>query len=138
MGALAAFIAKLVGSGAVGAFSEPLLRAYEAKLSATNDADRLAAERDIASLEARAQIAQIEASDRLSARRIGSLLIVVPFSLWYGSIYIVSILNGIFSTDLTILDVPAHIHDIAMVLIPAILVSEASERISNSLRARRG
>lgn len=136
--ALIGFVfSKIVGSGVVGQFANPMLRAYEAKLDAQNDADRLDAERDIARLEAQATITRIEASDRMSARRIGSLLIVVPFGIWYGGIYLVSVLNGLFGWHLVILDVPARTHEIAMVLVPAILVSEASERITSLLSVRR-
>jgi hypothetical protein len=137
MGALLALIARLAGSSAMRGLSDPLIRAYEAKLNAANDAERLAAERDIASLEARASIARIEASDRFSARRIGSLLVVVPFGLWFGGVYMVSILNGLFGWHLVILDVPPRIDAIAMLLVPTILASEVFGGAVSRLGIRR-
>lgn len=137
MGALFALIAKLLGTGVVREVTDPLLRAYEAKLNATNDSERLAAERDIAAIEARASIAAIEASDRWSARRIGSLLVVVSFGLWFSSVYLVSILNGLFGWQLVILDVPPRIHDIAMVLVPTILASEVFGGAMSRMSIRR-
>ena len=137
MGAIFALITRLVGSGVVGQVADPLLQAYQAKLNATNDSERLAAERDIAALEARASIAAIEAADRLSARRIGSLLVVVPFGLWFGGVYLVSILNGLFGWQLVILDVPPRIDEIAMVLVPTILASEVFGGAMSRLSIRR-
>lgn len=137
MGAIFAFVAKLLGTGVVREVTDPLLRAYEAKLNATNDTERIAAERDIAGIEARASIAAIEAADRWSARRIGSLLVVVPFGLWFGSVYMVSILNGLLGWQLVILDVPPRIDEIAMILVPTILASEVFGGAMSRLSIRR-
>lgn len=137
MGAIFALIGRLVGSGLVSQVTDPLLQAYQAKLNATNDSERLVAERDIAALEARASIAAIEAADRWSARRIGSLLVVVPFGLWFASVYLVSVLNGLFGWHLVILDVPPRIDEIAMVLVPTILASEVFGGAMSRLSIRR-
>lgn len=137
MGGLLAIFTRFVGSGVVRQVADPLIQAYQAKLNAANDAERLAAERDIAALEARASIAQIEAADRLSPRRIGGLLIVIPFGLWFASVYMVSILNGLFGWNLVVFDVPPRINEIAMLLVPTILVSEVFGGAASRMSIRR-
>ena len=130
-------LAKLLGTGVVKQFSDPLVRAYEARPRAENDTEKLAAERDIASIEARAAIAKIEASDRLSARRVGSLLIVVPFGIWYAAVYAVSILNGLFGWQFVVLDVPNRIYEMSTLLVPSILASEVFGKAASILNVRR-
>lgn len=130
-------VARLFGSGVVRQVADPLLQAYQAKINATNDADRLAAERDIAALEARASVARIEAADRISPRRIGAYLIVVPFGIWFGAVYIVSVVNGLFGWNLVILDVPARIDKIAMLLVPSIIVSEVFGGVAEKIGRRK-
>jgi len=130
-------IAKLIGTGVVRQVADPLLQAYQAKLNATNDAERLSAERDIAAIEARASVARIEAADRISPRRIGAYLIVIPFGIWFAGIYIVSVVNGLFGWNLVILDVPARIDKIAMLLVPSIIVSEVFGGVAEKLGRRK-
>lgn len=114
-----------LSGGVLAQISDPLLAAYKAKLAATNDADRLAAEGDIARLEVARDLALAEAQDRLSATRMGRLLIVVPFGLWWAAIFAVSIVNPLFGWSLVIHDLPPRIWDAAMVLIPAIVIADA-------------
>ncbi len=114
-----------LSGGIVGQIADPLLAAYKAKLAATNDAERLAAESEIARLEAVRSIALAEAQDRLSATRMGRLLIVVPFGLWWAAIFAVSIVNPLFGWSLLIHDLPPRIWDAAMVLVPAIVIADA-------------
>ena len=126
---LALFLALFRG-GLVKQFTEPLLRAHEAKLAAQNDEQRLEAEQTIAKIEAARDIAVIEAGDRMSATRIGRLLIVVPFGLWWSAVFGVSIANPIFGLGLTINDIPPRFWDAAMVLIPAILIADAGALVA--------
>ncbi len=46
-----------LGGGVIRQFTDPLLAAYQAKLNAQNDADRLAAEQTIVRIEAARDIA---------------------------------------------------------------------------------
>jgi hypothetical protein len=52
---IATILSWLAGRG-LGTIAEELGRAYRARLDATNDAERIAAERDIAQLEARQRV----------------------------------------------------------------------------------
>jgi hypothetical protein len=125
---------QFLSGGIVKQFTDPLLEAHRQRLQAQNDADRLAAEREIASLEAARDIALIEAQDRFSATRIGRLLIVIPFGLWWSAIYLVQIINPWFGTNLIVVDVPPRIHDMALILIPAILIADAGGLVARRFR----
>lgn len=114
-----------LSSGVIKQFTDPLLRAHELRLKAQNDSERLQADNEISRLEAARDIALAESHDRFSATRIGRLLIVVPFGLWWTSIYLVQIINPWFGLNLVVVDVPPHIHDMATILIPAILIADA-------------
>lgn len=120
--------------GVIGAFTKPLVQAYEARLKAQNDSERLAADQAIKSIEAARDIAVIEAADRLSATRVGRWLIVVPFGLWWSAIYLVQIVNPWFGWSLTVIDVPGHIHDMAQILVPAIVLADAGALAARRLR----
>lgn len=119
------FILQLLGGGLIERFTGPLLAAYQAKINADNDADKLAAELDIQRIEAARDIAVSEAGRAWSATAIGRWLIVVPFGLWWAAIYLVQIINGLTGTGLVIIDVPERIHEMALVLIPAIVIADA-------------
>ena len=79
--------------GVIQQFTAPLLEAHRQRLAAQNSTDRIAAEQEIARLEAARDIALAEQGDRFSATRIGRLLIVVPFGLWWAAVFAVSIVN---------------------------------------------
>ena len=119
-------------SGAVSAFTGPLERAWAAKMAASTDRARLDAEQAIRSLETQRDIAVAEAADRFSATRLGRWLIVVPFGLWWAAIYLVQVVNPWFGTALVVVDVPSRIHEMAVILIPAIVIGDAG-----ALAARR-
>ncbi|OJF91190.1 hypothetical protein AX761_22735 [Rhizobium sp. 58] len=125
-----AWIYRLLAGGLVERFTGPLLDAYRAKLNAANDADRIAAEVDIARLEGMRSIAMAEAADRWSATRIGRLLIVIPFGVWWAAVYLVQVINPWFGLSLVVIDVPARIHDMALILIPAIVIGDAAALIA--------
>ena len=119
------WLLSLIGGGVIERFTDPLLAAYQAKLDASNDAERLAAERDIAALEAARDIAVAEAGRAWSATSVGRWLIVFPWGLWWAAIFAVSIVNPLLGTSFTIHAVPADIREMAMVLIPAIVIADA-------------
>lgn len=121
-------ILRWLGGGAIDKITGPLERAYKAKLQAQNDAERLAAEQDIARLESARAIAVIEAGDRYSATRIGRLLIVLPYGLWWASIFAVSIVNPLFGVNFTIHAIPPAIDAMAKILIPAIIIGDVATR----------
>ena len=114
-----------LGGGIVKQFTDPLLAAYQAKLNAKNDTERLDAELTITRIEAARDIAVMEAGRAWSATSVGRWLIVVPFGLWWSAIYLVQIVNPWFGLDLVVIDVPARIHDMALVLVPAIVIADA-------------
>lgn len=124
------WLAKLLTGGIIEKFTGPLLAAWQAKLTADTDEKRLAAERDIKAIESARDIATAEAADRWSATRVGRWLIVVPFGLWWSAIYLVQIVNPWFGLSLTVIDVPAKIHDMALILIPAVIIGDAGALIA--------
>lgn len=124
-----------LGGGVLRQFTGPLLDAYKARLAADNDADRLAAEQAATRIEAARDIALAEAGRAWSATSVGRWLIVVPFGLWWAAIYLVQILNPWFGLGLVVIDVPAKIHDMALVLVPAIVIADAGTFAIRRLRA---
>lgn len=114
-----------LGVGIVKQFTGPLLAAYQAKLNAKNDTERLDAELTITRIEAARDIAVAEAGRAFSATSVGRWLIVVPFGLWWTAIYLIQIINPWFGLDLVVVDVPPRIHDMALVLVPAIVIADA-------------
>lgn len=119
-------ILNFLGGGIVGQFTKPLLEAYEARLKAQNDAQRIEADMTIARLEAARDIAVAEAADRWSATRVGRWLIVVPFGLWWFAIFAIQIINPWFGLSLVVIDVPPHIMEMAKILVPAIVIGDAA------------
>lgn len=125
-----------LGGGTLTKITGALTDAYKAKLAAANDEQRIAAEQVVAKLEAARDIALAEAGDRWSATRIGRLLIVLPFGLWWSAIYLVQIINPWFGLSLVVIDVPPRIHDMALILIPAILLGDAGALAVKTIRGR--
>jgi hypothetical protein len=128
------WLTDLLLGGIIEKFTGPLLAAYQAKLSAETDQQKLAAEEAIKGIEAARDIAVAEAADGWSATRIGRLLIVVPFGLWWAAIYLVQILNPWFGLHLVVVDVPPRINDMALVLIPAIVIGDAGALLARRLK----
>lgn len=114
-----------LGGGVIKQFTGPLLAAYQAKLNAQNGEQRIEAEKTITRIEAARDIAFAEAGRAWSATSVGRWLIVVPFGLWWASIYLVQIINPWFGLELVVIDVPPRIHDMALVLVPAIVIADA-------------
>lgn len=128
------WLISLLMGGPVKELGGLLLDAYKARLNAKNDSERLEADQTIKRIEAARDIALAEAADRFSATRVGRWLIVVPFGLWWAAIYLVQIVNPWFGTSLVVVNVPPHIHDMALILIPAIVIGDASALIARRLR----
>lgn len=125
-----------LGGGVVKQFTQPLLDAYQAKLNAQNNSERLDAELTIQRIEAARDIAVVEAGRAWSATSVGRWLIVVPFGLWWAAIYLVQIINPWFGLSLVVIDVPARIHDMALVLVPAIVIADAGAFAARSFGRR--
>lgn len=125
-----------LGGGVIKQFTGPLLAAYQAKLNAQNDAEKLDAELTINRIEAARDIAVAEAGRAWSATSVGRWLIVVPFGLWWSAIYLVQIINPWFGLELVVIDVPARIHDMALVLVPAIVIADAGAFAARSIGRR--
>lgn len=123
--ALTRLLSLVLGGGVIQQFTGPLLEAHRQRLEAQNGAERLAAEQEIARLEAARDIALAEQGDRFSATRIGRLLIVVPFGLWWAAVFVVSIVNPLFGLSWSVDDIPPRFWDASLILIPAIIVGDA-------------
>lgn len=108
-----------------GGLGESLRKAYEAKLNAQNDAERISADRDLERIEAAIEMSKIAASDRWGATSIGRYLIVLPYGVWWSAVFI----DSIFNMPWVILALPPQIDGMAKVLIPAILIAEVGRTV---------
>ena len=88
-----ALISRLLSGG----LADQLRRAYEAKLNAANDNDRIAAEQDIARISAAVDMARVASSDRWGATSLGRYLIVLPYGIWWAAVHLDSIINAQWS-----------------------------------------
>lgn len=104
-----------------GGLGDQLRRAYEAKLAAANDSDRIRLEGDIARIQASIESQRLANADRFSATSLGRYLIVLPWGVWWAAIY----LDSIFSFSWDVLAVPPAIHEMALILVPAIVIADA-------------
>ncbi len=114
-----------LGGGIIRQFTDPLLAAYQAKLTAQNDADRLIAEQVITKIEAARDIAVIEAGRAWSATSVGRWLIVVPWGIVWAYGCLIQIANPLFGWGLVLVALPPGWDDMAKVLIPAIVIADA-------------
>lgn len=128
------WLSDLLVGGVIEKFTGPLERAWQAKLTADTEEKKLEADQAIRSLETQRDIALAEAADRWSAVRLGRWLIVVPFGIWWAAIYLVQIINPWFGLHLVVIDVPSRIHDMALILIPAILIGDAGALLTRRFR----
>lgn len=104
-----------------GPIARELRAAYRDRLEATTAQAKLDADERIAALRAAQEIARIEAADRWSATRLGRLLIVLPYGVWWAAIFI----DSTFSMSWDVLALPAEIDAMARILIPAIVIADA-------------
>jgi hypothetical protein len=119
-------LSKLIGlfTGASG-LGDTLRKAYEAKLNAETDVEKISAERDLGRIEAAIEMSKIAASDRWGATSIGRYLIVLPYGVWWSAVFI----DSIFDMPWVILALPPQIDGMAKVLIPAILIAEVGRTV---------
>jgi hypothetical protein len=120
-----------LGGGIVKQFTDPLLAAYQMRVNAANDTERIEADKTIARIEAGRDIALAEAGRAWSATSLGRWLIVVPFGLWWAAIFIVQILNPwifipVFGFRAVVIAIPPDIMEMAKILVPAIILGDAS------------
>lgn len=124
------------GGGIIKQFTDPLLQAYQAKLNATNDAERLEAERDIAAITAARDIAVMEAGRAWSATSAGRWLIVVPWGIYWAAGNLIQLINPWFGLHLVVVALPPGWDDTAMVLIPAIVIADAGTFAARTIGRR--
>lgn len=104
-----------------GSIARELRGAYQDRLAAQGEQAKLDADERLEVLSNAASIANIAASDPVSATRIGRLLIVVPFGIWWAAIFA----DSIFSFSWDVLAVPPNIMEMAKILVPAIIIADA-------------
>ena len=107
--------------GGISAIGEQIRLARADRYNANTEQQKIEADENISRLEAARDIAVAEQGDRWSATRLGRLLIVVPFGLWWASVF----MDSIFAFPFDILDLPPRIWDMATILIPAIIIADA-------------
>lgn len=98
-------------------------KAYEAKLNAENDEQRLQADLELKRIEAAIETAKIANEDRWSATSIGRYLIVIPFGIWWTLIFV----DSIIAADWDILALPQDIMQLAVWLVPTIVIGDVAK-----------
>lgn len=106
--------------GGLNGLAEQLQRAYQAKLQAETDEQKLAAELDMARLDNAIRAMEMANADRWSATSIGRYLIAIPFGVWYALI----IADSLFAFEWNVLALPPAIMDLSVWLFPAIIVGD--------------
>lgn len=107
--------------GGIASIGRELRLAQQARLAAKDNEEARAHEGEIRRLEAAQSIALAEAGEGWSATRLGRLLIVVPFGVWWSAVFA----DSIFAFPFDILDLPPRIWDMAQILVPAIVIADA-------------
>lgn len=123
-----------LGGGVIKQFTGPLLDAYKAKLAAQNDQQRLEAEQTIQRLETARDIAIADLQHRWSATLIGRWLIVVPWGLYWAYGCLIQIINPLFGLHLVLIALPPGWDQTAMVLVPAIVIGDASTFVASRVK----
>jgi len=96
--------------------------------NAESEVEKAEIEREIVQLKAIQDLQKPSSSNWVSPMMIGQYLIVVPFGLWWASIFVVSIINKNLGTSYVIDDLPPHVFQMAEWLIPVIVVGTLLER----------
>lgn len=117
------WILNWISGDLIGQLAKPFKDAYVAKLNAETEEDKLAADIAVRQVEARMQIAIAESTDFWSATRLGRLLIVVPYGVWWALVFLDSSLGNVAWLDPKAL--PPNIKEMANVLVPAIVIADA-------------
>lgn len=132
MGWLAMILRWTAGGGAnalVGQWSD----LQKAKLDAGNDAARLELEREQGRVEAMLRTADQAVSDRWSATSLGRYLIVLPYGIWWASIFLVSTFN---IEGWTVLAVPHNIEQQANWMVPVIVIGDIGQTVAKRFGKR--
>lgn len=114
--------------GGVNSLATQAREAYEARLNAQNNTERLEADKLIEQIQSAREIALAEASRPLSATSLGRYLIILPYGLWWASIFAVSMINPWFGLNIVVHAIPQEINEMAKILIPAITIGSIFDR----------
>jgi hypothetical protein len=96
---------------------------------AESEVEKAEIERDIVQLQAVANLQKPSSSNFRSPMMIGQYLIVIPFGIWWASVFLVSVVRPFFLEGRwTVDDVPPHIFEMAWWLIPTIVAGTILER----------
>lgn len=127
-GLLGSFGKTLFGTSNKRGILNDLVGAYSRLRHAETEEERNEIEREIEEIKALRDLQLASSRNFLSPMMVGQYLVVVPYGLWFASIIFVSICNANFGWSLTILDLPPRIHDMARILVPAILIGQIFTR----------
>lgn len=114
----------LLSNKGVRSVTERLISAVDDKRYAQTEEARIEADKHIAQLTTMRDIAVAESPFSFSATRIGRLLIVVPYGLWWTAIFV----DSTFSMPWDVQAIPGDINEMAKILVPAILIANIFER----------
>lgn len=106
-----------------------LADAYLRLENAEGEVEKAKIQAEIEEMKIRAELQAESSRTFWSPMMVGQYLIVVPFGLWWASIYLVSILNDNLGWGLVVQDVPADIKTMAEWLVPMIVVGTFLERL---------
>lgn len=106
--------------GGIAQLTGQLQKAYELKLRAQTDEQKLAADLDLQRIQAGIAAMQHANDDRWSATSIGRYLIVVPFGCWWTMVFI----DSIFGFEWDVLALPPDIMELSAWLVPTIVVGD--------------
>lgn len=136
---LATWLLSFASSGTVGRVLDTLDKRADAQTEREKLQTEVTKEVIRAEVEARKgarDIALAEAGDRWSATRIGRWLIVTPWGIHWALIYIVSIINPNLGTSFVVQAVPTAINEMALILIPAIIIGDAGALVARKFGGR--
>ena len=109
--------------------ADKLLERLTALQNAKSEVEKAEIEREIAQLKMIHDLQKPQSRRWWSPMWIGQYLIVVPFGLWWASIFVVSVARPLLQDGtLSVDDIPAHIFDMAWWLIPSVVVGSLIER----------
>lgn len=103
--------------------------AYLRLESTESEVEKAKIKAEIEAMKVQAELQSESSKTFWSPMMVGQYLIVVPFGLWWASIYLVSILNDNLGWGFVVQDVPADIKSMAEWLVPMIVVGTFLERL---------
>lgn len=120
-------LSRSFSGGGLAATADRIVDRLGALKDAKTEVAKAEIEREIVQLQVIQSLQTPSASRRFSPMMIGQYLIVVPYGLWWASIFLVSVVNKNAGLSLVIDDVPPHIFTEAKWLIPAIIIGTILE-----------